>query len=61
VPAHLSKVITILFVAAMFSLFLALLAFLREVMIASRAFRISCTMLSRGAGKAQPPLPLVEE
>jgi hypothetical protein len=61
VPAHLSKVITILFVAAMFSLFLALLAFLREVMIASRALRISCTMLSRGAGNAQPPLPLVQE
>ena len=61
VAAHLSKVITILFVAAMSSLFLALLAFLREVMIASRALHISCTMLSRGAGKAQPPLPLVQE
>lgn len=61
VPAHLSKVIAVLFVAAMVLLFLALLAFLREVMIASRALRISCTTQSRGVGQAQPPLPLVEE
>lgn len=61
VPAHLSKVITVLFVAAMVSLFLALLAFLREVMIASRALRISCTTQLKGADQTQPPLPLVEE
>ena len=61
VPANLSKVITVLFVAAMFSLFLALLAFLREVMIATRALRISCTTQSGAASEAHPPLPLVEE
>jgi len=61
VPAHLSKVIAVLFVAAMLSLFLALLAFLREVMVATRALRISCTTQSRGAGQAQRSLPLAQE
>ena len=57
-PINVSRVITVLFIAAMLSLFLALIAFLREVMIASRALRISSRPppLGGSPGKASPPL-----
>lgn len=61
IPAHLSKVITVFFVAAMFLLFLALLAFLSEVLIATRALRISPTTQPGGASPAKPSFPLVQE
>ncbi len=56
-PINVSRVITVLFIAAMLSLFLALTAFLREVVIASRALRISSSPRPPGgSGKASPPL-----
>ena len=60
-PVKLSKVITALFIAAMFSLVLALMAFLREVIIATRALRISSSPPPRGEGPAKASPFLVEE
>ena len=60
-PINLAKVITVLFIAAMFSLFLALMAFLREVIIATRALRISSIPRPRGEPPAQSSPPLVQE
>jgi len=56
-PVNLSKLITVLFIAAMVSLFLALMAFLREVITATRALRISAGPGASG----QLHRPLVEE
>ena len=60
-PINLSKLITVLFIAAMFSLFLALASFLREVITATRVLRISS--IPHGADKGSPNRrqPLVEE
>ena len=60
-PVKLSRVITGLFIAAMFSLVLALMAFLREVIIATRGLRISSSPPARGEGPAKASLPLVQE
>jgi hypothetical protein len=60
-PVKLSRVITAQFIAAMFSLVLALMAFLREVIIATRALRISSSPLPRGEDPAKAFPPLVEE
>jgi hypothetical protein len=60
-PVNLSKLITVLFIAAMFSLFLALMAFLREVITATRGLRIASSPQPPGKSSAKPPLPLVEE
>ena len=60
-PVKLSKVITALFIAAMFSLVLALMAFLREVIMATRALRISSSPPARGEAPAKASLPLVQE
>lgn len=59
-PANLSKFITVMFVAAMLSLFLALMAFLAEVITATRALRITSVLHEphKLAGKHGP---LVEE
>jgi hypothetical protein len=59
VEINLSRVITVLFIAAMFSLFLALMTFLREVITATRGLRIVSNPLRRG--KNLPKIPLVEE
>ncbi len=53
--------ITGLFIAAMFSLVLALMAFLREVIMATRALRISSSPPARGEGPAKASLALVQE
>ena len=59
-PVNLSKLITVFFVAAMFSLFLALITFLREIITATRALRISSgPHTGKGSAKERPPL--VEE
>jgi len=61
VGINLSRLITVLFIAAMFSLFMALLAFLREVITATRGLRIGSHQLGQGNAPAQAALPLVEE
>jgi hypothetical protein len=53
-PVNLSKLTTILFIPAMFSLFLALMAFLRQVITATRALRVSSTPRPRGKSSAKP-------
>jgi hypothetical protein len=60
-PVRVSKLITVLFIAAMFSLFLALLAFLREVIMATRGLRISWSPPPRGGGSVKASPPLVQE
>ena len=60
-PFKVSRVITVLFIAAMFSLFLALVAFLREVIMATRTLRIGANLPPRGASSAKSSLPLVQE
>ena len=60
-PVKLSKVITALFIATMFSLVLALMAFLREVIMATRALRISSSPQPRGKSLSKQSIPLVEE
>ena len=60
-PINVSRVITVLFIAAMLSLYLALIAFLREVMIASRALRISSSPRPPGGSPAKASPPLVQE
>ena len=59
-PYNVSRLITVLFVAAMLSLFLALLTFLSEVITATRALRISAGLqvAEKPPGKARS---LVEE
>jgi hypothetical protein len=59
-PVNLSKLITVLFIAAMLSLFLALIIFLREVITATRALRISSSPHA-GKSSAKELPPLVEE
>ena len=56
---NLSELITVLFVCAMFSLFLALLAFLKEVITATSTLRIN--PVRRSPNQARPHRPLVEE
>src|SRR5262245_27454521 len=60
-PVNLSKLITVLFIAAMFSLFLALMTFLREVITATRILRIGSSSQPQGKSTGKPPRPLVEE
>ena len=60
-PVKLSKVITALFIATMFSLVLALMAFLREVIMATRALRISSSPQPRDKRLSKRSIPLVEE
>ncbi len=60
-PVNLSKLITVLFIAAMFSLFLALVSFLREVITATRTLRISSIPRASEKGSPNPKQPLVEE
>jgi hypothetical protein len=60
-PVNLSEVIRFLFIAAMLSLFLALTAFLREVITATRGLRIASHPRARRKGPTYPGLPLVEE
>jgi len=60
VSINLSRVITVLFIAAMFSLFLALMTFLREVITATRGLRIASN-LPRGKTPSKQSIPLVEE
>jgi hypothetical protein len=60
-PVSVSKLITILFIAAMLSLFLALITFLGEVITATRGLRISAGPHSSNPGSARPHQPLVEE
>jgi hypothetical protein len=50
----LSKFIALAFVAAMTSLFIALICFLREVLIATRALRIGVPQRIPGSDKPQP-------
>ena len=58
---NLSKLITVLFIAAMVSLLLGLIAFLREVITATRALRIASSPHPLGNPLSKPSLPLVEE
>src|SRR6266436_8296775 len=59
-PVNLSKLITVLFIAAMFSLFLALASFLREVITATRSLRFSSIPRAPDKGSPNPRRPLVE-
>lgn len=59
-PVSVAKLISVLFVAAMFSLFLALLLFLSEVITATRALRISSAHHRLDKSSPRPP-PLVQE
>ena len=58
---NLSKLITVLFIAAMVSLLLGLTAFLREVITATRALRIASSPHPLGKPLSRQSLPLVEE
>ena len=58
---NLSKLITGLFIAAMVSLLLGLIAFLREVITATRALRIASSPHPLGKPLSKQSLPLVEE
>jgi len=58
---NLSKLITVLFIAAMVSLLLGLIAFLREVITATRALRIASSPHPLGKPLSKQSLPLVEE
>jgi|ERR1041385_1914802 hypothetical protein len=60
-PIHLSKLITVQFIAAMFSLFVALMTFLSEILTAARALRISPGPKALSSSPAKPHLPVVEE
>ena len=60
-PVNLSKLITVLFIAAMVSLFLALVAFLREVITATRGLRIGSGPHLLGKSSVTRDVPLVEE
>jgi hypothetical protein len=61
VSINLSRLITVLFIAAMLSLFLALLVFLREVLTATRSLRIASKAHRRAKTPGRPSLPSVEE
>jgi len=61
VSINFSRVITVLFIAAMFSLFLALMTFLREVITATRGLRIAANPQHRGKNPPKQSIPLVEE
>jgi hypothetical protein len=61
VSINLSRVITVLFIAAMFSLFLALMTFLREVITATRGLRIFSNPLRHGKNLPKQSIPFVEE
>ncbi len=58
---NLSKLITVLFIAAMVSLLLGLIAFLREVITATRVLRIASSPHPLGKPLSKQSLPLVEE
>ena len=58
---NLSKLITVLFIAAMVSLLLGLIAFLREVITATRTLRIASSPQSLGKSLSKQSMPLVEE
>ena len=58
---NLSKLITVLFIAAMVSLLLGLIAFLREVITATRTLRIASSPHPLGKPLSKQSLPLVEE
>jgi len=58
---NLSKLITVLFIAAMVSLLLGLIAFLREVITATRVLRIASSPHPLGKPLSRQSLPLVEE
>jgi len=60
-PINLSKLITVQFIAAMISLFVALMTFLSEVLTATRALRISARPQALSNNPAKPRLPVVEE
>lgn len=60
-PISLSKLITVQFIAAMFSLFIALMTFLSEVITATRALRISPRLQALNNSSATSRLSLVEE
>jgi Protein of unknown function (DUF2721) len=60
-PVNLSRLITVLFIAAMISLFLALMSFLREVITATRALRIGSGSPPLDKSSVRPHAPLVEE
>ena len=60
-PVNMSALISVQFIASMFSLFLALLAFLREVIIATRGLRISADHWPRGEPPGNAAAPLVQE
>jgi len=58
---NLSKLIAVMFIAAMFSLFLALMSFLREIITATRNLRISSGAHAPGRTSAKRHPPLVQE
>ena len=58
---NLSKLIAVMFIAAMFSLFLALMSFLREIITATRNLRISSGAHAPGKASAKRHPPLVQE
>lgn len=58
---NLSTLVTVLFVGAMLSLFLALTAFLAEVLTATGPLRISSAPRAPGKDSGKPPPPLVED
>lgn len=60
-PIKLAKLITVLFIASMVSLFLALMAFLREVITATRALRIASSPQPQDKSVSKQSIPLVEE
>ena len=58
---NLSKLIAVMFIAAMLSLFLALMSFLREIITATRNLRISSGAQAPGKASAKRDPPLVQE
>ena len=60
-PVNLSKFITVLFIAAMVSLVLALVAFLREVISATRGLRIGSGPHPLDKSSVTRNVPMVEE
>ena len=60
-PISLSKLITVQFIAAMISLFVALMTFLSEILTATRVLRISTGPQAISNSPAKPHLPAVDE
>jgi len=58
---NLSRLVAVLFIAAMLSLFLALMAFLREVITATRGLRIAAPPAKPGKAPQHRPIPFVED